>query len=119
MPLRSDARSAAKRPGQRLPAGAALLGLATLVAAASLALALPTANAVFCDRLAPLAVLAALAATLIALGFRALAAAPKGPRSLIWAALLLAAISLFASARFIAHYHGACAQLQKQFQTSR
>jgi hypothetical protein len=96
----------------RLPEHAALLGLATLVAAASLSLALPTAHAIYCDRLAPLGVLAALAATLIALCFRALATART--RSLLAATLLLAAISLFASARFIVRYHGACAGVQQQ-----
>jgi hypothetical protein len=96
----------------RFAPGAALLGLATLVAAASLSLALPTAHAIYCDRLAPLGVLAALAATLIALCFRALAAAPA--RSLLAAALLLSAISLFASTRFIVRYHAACAGVEQQ-----
>jgi hypothetical protein len=103
--------------GPRLPPGAALLGLSTLVASASLALALPIARAVFCDRLAPLGVLAALSATLIALCFRALATARS--RTLLAAALLLAAVSLFASARFVARYHAACAGVQQQLQQLR
>jgi hypothetical protein len=101
----------------RFPPGAALLGLATLVAAASLSLVMPTAHAIYCDRLAPLAVLAALAATLIALCFRELATA--GRRSLLAAALLLSAVSLFASARFIARYRTACAGLEQQLQQHR
>jgi hypothetical protein len=104
-----------ERPAKRtrqFPPGAGLLGLATLVAAASLSLAWPGPGAIYCDRLAPLAVLAMLAATLIALSFRSLAARRSPP--LVLATLLLAAISLFASARFIARYHAVCVQLERQ-----
>jgi len=106
------------RPITRLlPPGVALFGLATLVAAASLSLAWPSANAIYCDRLAPLGVLAALAATLIALSFRALAA--RRNQSLLAATLLLAAVSLFVSARFIARYHGVCTTVQQQLRHIR
>ncbi len=109
-------RSIDDRPRRR-PPGAALLGLATLVAAASITLAWPTANAIYCDRLAPLTVLAALAATLIALGFRALAAG--GSRRVPAAALALAAAALFVSARFVARYHAACAGVEQQLRMMR
>lgn len=104
-------------PPRRLPHGAALLALATLVAAACIALAWPTANAIYCDRLAPLTVLAALAATLIALGFRALATG--GSRPVLATALALAAVSLFVSARFVARYHAACAGVEQQLRSLR
>jgi hypothetical protein len=97
--------------------GAVLLLLGTLIAAATLGLTLSTTNAIYCDRLAPLGVLAALAATLIALCFRALSRTRE--RRLPAIALLLAAVSLFASARFLARYHQACGQLEQQLRRAR
>ncbi len=99
-------------PRQQHAPGAVLLGLATLDMAATVSLVLPTANAIYCDRLAPLAVLAALSATLIALCFRSLATASR--RRLPGVALALAAAGLFASTRFIVHYHAACAGVMRQ-----
>ena len=92
--------------------GAALLAMSTLAVAASLELVLSGGNAIYCERLAPLGVLAALSALLIALGFHALGPAPR--RSVIGFALLLASISLFADTRFLARYHGPCQQVQRQ-----
>ncbi len=104
--------SSPSRRSPGLPQGTAIVGLATLVTAASFSLALPTPHAIYCDRQAPLGVLAALAATLIALSFRALSIA--GNRRLLSAALLLSAASLFVSARFLVRYHGVCAQVEQQ-----
>ncbi|HEY0785161.1 MAG TPA: hypothetical protein VGD62_04770 [Acidobacteriaceae bacterium] len=97
--------------GEKTP-GAGLLALATLVAAATFSLALPTGPAIDCDRLPALGVLAALAAVLLALCFRGLATA--GKRSLLGASLLLAAASLFAGTAFLVRYRAVCGQLQEQ-----
>jgi hypothetical protein len=91
--------------------------LATLIAASTLGLALPTSNAIYCERLAPLGVLAALAATMIALCFRALSRTRQ--RRTLTAALVLSSISLFASARFLARYHSACGTLEQQLRQAR
>ena len=97
-----------------------LLALATLVTAASLGLVLPTAHAVYCDRLAPLAVLAALAATLIALCFRSLAQQRDAkPGAILLLALALSAAALFLSAAFIRHYYGVCSEMEQRLQQLR
>ncbi len=113
-PRHDAARAAARRLH---PPGSALLLLATLVAAASLGLAWSAGNAIYCDRLPPLTVLAALAAALLALGFHGLASATR--RQLLLAALALAAMSLFVSVRFVARYRSPCAALEQQLHRQR
>ena len=103
----------------RLPAGAALLGVATLVASATVGLVLPTGHAIYCDRAAPLAILAAMAAGLIALCFRILASPLSAHRRLAPASLLLAAIALFLAASFIKHTYAACSEMEERLQTLR
>ncbi len=115
-PTDTSQRSPSFRPGarNRLPPGASLLGLGTLVTAATIALTYPAANTIYCDRLAPLCVLAALAAVLIALCFRGLAT--HANRRVAGVALLLASVSLFASVRFVARYHAACTLVEQRLQ---
>ena len=99
------------------PAGT--LALTSLVFAASAALTLSGGNAIFCERLAPLGVCAALSAFLIALGFRLLsrtASAVDHTRGILGCALLLAAVALFMDVRFLAHYRAPCAAVQQQLQ---
>jgi hypothetical protein len=109
------------RPGPRArprlnPAGTLLLS--ALVFAVSAGLTLSGGNAIFCERLAPLGVAAAVAAFLIALGFRLLSrtapVAPDHARGILGCALLLAAVALFVDVRFIAHYRGPCSAMEQQ-----
>ena len=110
----SPAKTRSHSPArQTLPPGSVLLALATLVASGTLGMVFPSGNAIYCDRMAPLTVLATVAAALIPMCFRALAAVP-GRRRLLVVALLLAAGSLFASARFVARYHRACGEVQQR-----
>ena len=120
----------------RIKSGAlGTLVIALLVAAASAWLGLRS-NGVYCDQLAPLTVLATLSAFVMALCFRQLATAhtggapPAGFRNKLaasrlrggpptryrqlFAALLIAAITLFGDAHFVVKYHGFCNQLQQQ-----
>ena len=98
------------------PAGT--LVFATLVFAVSAALTLSGSNAIFCDRLAPLGVAAALSAFLIAFAFRLLSRTVAVPanstRGILGCALLLAAVALFIDVRFIAHYRAPCSDLGQQ-----
>ncbi len=100
------------------PSGTLLL--TTLVFAASSWLTLSGGNAVFCERLAPLGVTAALAALLLALAFRQLSrtagAQQDHARGILGCALLLASVALFLDARFLAQYRAPCAAVQKQLQ---
>ncbi len=95
---------------------------ATLVFAVSAALTLSGGNAIFCDRLAPLGVAAALAAFLIAFAFRVLSRTVAAPtdatRGILGCALLLAAVALFIDVRFIAHYRAPCSDLGQQLRNS-
>ena len=122
MLLRRPANDRRQYESRRLQAtrfapGSGLLILATLVAAATAGLAMPTANAIYCDRMAPLGVLAALSATIIALSFRALSGTRH--RVLLGIALLLGATSLFASASFLTRYHSPCSTVQQQLRQLR
>jgi hypothetical protein len=98
------------------PAGT--LVFATLVFAVSAALTLSGNNAIFCDRLAPLGVAAALSAFLIAFTFRLLSRTVALPgevtRGILGCALLLAAVALFIDVRFIEHYRAPCSDLGQQ-----
>ncbi|MBW4026883.1 hypothetical protein [Acidipila rosea] len=89
----------------------AALVLSLLVAVASAALTMRS-DGLYCDRLASVTVLAMLAAFLMALSFRLLA---KQRHFTILVALAIAALCLFADARFVIHYRGICHDLQRQF----
>jgi hypothetical protein len=94
--------------------------LGTLVIATGIALAsawmIINAREVYCDRLAPLTVLATLSAFAIALCFRQLGAAQRETRWMLACSLLLAGVTLFADARFVVHYRPLCGGLQQQLQ---
>ena len=98
------------------PAGT--LVFAALVFGVSAALTLSGGNAVFCDRLAPLGVAAALSAFLIAFTFRLLSRTVAAPgettRGVLGCTLLLAAVGLFIDVRYIAHYRAPCSDLGQQ-----
>ena len=110
----SSRKSAPRTP---VPAGSALLGAATLVASATVGLVLPTGHAIYCDRVAPLAVLAAMAAVLIALCFRVLSGPLSSHRRLAPASLALAAMALFLAAGFIKHTYSACGEVEERLKS--
>ncbi len=88
--------------------------LAVLIAAASAWLTLG-AEGIYCDRLPSITVCATLAAFAIALCFRQFPkAAEKMQRGLLAVSILIAALTLFADARFVLKYRGICSQLQEQ-----
>lgn len=96
------------------------LGIAVLIAAASAWLMLRS-KGIECDGLASLTVLAMLCAFVIALCFRQLAAPrtvdrPRARSGQLFAALLIAAIMLFADAHHVMKYRGLCSQLRQQMQ---
>jgi phosphoglycerol transferase MdoB-like AlkP superfamily enzyme len=79
-----------------------------------------SSNAVECDRLAPLGVVATLSAFIIALAFRQLGRA--GTRAKRWQlalALLLAGGTLFGDIRFVAKYRNPCNQVQQQLKQTK
>lgn len=81
---------------------------------ASLWLGLGTTG-VECDRLAPLTVLAALSAFVIALCFRMLTRAETvAQRWQLAITLLLAGATFFGNARFVSKYRGPCNQVERQ-----
>lgn len=68
-----------------------------------------------CNRLAPLTVLATLAAFLISICFRQIGRYPdKRSRWILLVFLLLAASTLFEDFRYVRHYRNFCDQLQQQ-----
>ncbi len=72
-----------------------------------------------CDSLAPLTVLATLAAFLISVCFRQMSRYPdRRSRWALFACLLVAGATLFADFRFVRHYRGFCDQLQQQMRQS-
>lgn len=68
-----------------------------------------------CNRLAPLTVLATLAAFLISICFRQMGRFPdQRSRWILLVFLLIAAGTLFEDFRYVRHYRGFCDQLQQQ-----
>lgn len=103
-------------PGRRPPKRSRIVitgFLAFLAAGASAWLIL--GNEIDCNRLAPLTVLATLAAFLISICFRQMGRYPdRRSRWLLLVFLLLAAGTLFADFRYVRHYRDFCDQLQQQ-----
>jgi TRAP-type uncharacterized transport system fused permease subunit len=93
--------------------------LSLLIAAASAWLALGS-EGIYCDRLPSLTVCATLAAFAIALCFRQVPKAAENIQKwLLVAAIFVAAVTLFADARFVLKYRGLCSQLQEQIRQMR
>ncbi len=121
------------REQRRLP-HAALLILTAFLAAAVGYLTWPARAAIFCERLPQLTALAACAAALLVLAFRALSTAtrarsspqsglqsgpgpgtaPQEDRRIAGGAAILAALAFFLAAHFIAQYRRPCADVQQQ-----
>src|SRR5271165_318218 len=92
---------ALKRPG-------VALGLAVLVGMGSATLLL-TQHHMPCEQRAPLTVIAGVAAFVIAFSIRQFGTAvSRVSRGMLFAALLIAAVSLFADARFVFEYREIC-----------
>lgn len=71
--------------------------------------------AIHCDALAPLTVLATLAAFLISVCFRQMGRfQERRSRWFLFGCLLLAGATLFADFRFVRRYRGFCDQLRQQ-----
>jgi FtsH-binding integral membrane protein len=90
--------------------------LALLVAGASAWLIAKSSGAeIHCDSLAPLTVLATLAAFLISVCFRQMGRYPdRRSRWVLFAWVLVAGATLFADFRFVRHYRGFCDEIQQQ-----
>ena len=72
-----------------------------------------------CDSLAPLTVLATLAAFLISVCFRQMGRYPdRRSRWVLLACVLVAGVALFADFRFVRRYRGFCDALQQQIRQS-
>jgi hypothetical protein len=88
--------------------------LTVLIAAASGWLAFGS-EGIYCDRLPSMTICATLAAFAIALSFRQVPqAVGRTQKWLLAAAIFVAAITLFADARFVLKYRALCSQLQEQ-----
>lgn len=101
----------------RIKTGALGTLVICLLAAAASAWLILRSNGVYCDRLAPVTVLAMLSAFAVALCFRQLATPRTGTPTRsrqLFAALLIAAITLFADVHYVSKYRGFCNQLQQQ-----
>ncbi len=111
---------------RRLP-HAALLLLSALLAAAVIYFTWPGRAAIYCERLPQLTALAACAGAFLVLSFRGIASsyraagkqAPREDRRVAASAAILAALSFFLAARFIAQYRAPCAVVQQQLAPHR
>lgn len=94
--------------------------LALLAAGASAWLIAKSSGAeVHCDSLAPLTVLATLAAFLISVCFRQMGRYPdRRSRWVLLACVLVAGAALFADFRFVRRYRGFCDAIQQQIRQS-
>jgi hypothetical protein len=106
-----------KRQSAQPPKPSRLLitvGIALITAGGSAWLILRS-SAIRCDSLAPLTVLATLAAFLISICFRQMGRFPdRRSRLFLLACLLVAAATLFADFRFVRQYRDFCDQLQQE-----
>jgi hypothetical protein len=105
-----------KRPGARTPKKSriVLTGAIALVAAGASTWLMRTPE-IHCTVLAPLTVLATLAAFVISICFRQMGRFPdKRSRWILLVCILIAAGTLFADFRFVRRYRDFCDQLQQQ-----
>jgi len=104
-------RSGASAPPWRVY----LTGAIALIAAAGSVWLMRSETEIHCDSLAPLTVLATLAAFLISICFRLMGRYPsRRSRWFLFACLVVAGATLFADFRYVRRYRGFCDQLQQQ-----
>jgi hypothetical protein len=97
---------------------AVTVAITVIAAGASAWLILGTA-AIHCDSLAPLTVLATLAAFIISICFRQMGKFPdKRSRWILFACLLIAACTLFGDFRYVRKYRDFCDSLRQQIRQS-
>jgi len=119
--LKSRAQGAERRDRQksvaqagRFPARILATGVVTLIAAGASAWLIGWGPAIHCDALAPLTVLATLAAFIISICFRQMNRYPvRASRWFLFGCLLIAGATLFTDFRFVRQYRGFCNQLQQ------
>ncbi len=111
-----------KRPGTwqpPKPSRILVTGVIALITAGASAWLILRSSEVHCDTLAPLTVLATLAAFLISICFRQMGRYPdKRSRWFLVVCLLIAAATLFADFRYVRRYRDFCDELQQQMQPS-
>ncbi len=93
----------------------AVTGVISLLAAGASAWLILGTAAIHCDSLAPLTVLATLAAFIISICFRQMGKFPdKRSRWILFVCLLIAAGTLFCDFRYVRRYRDFCDQLREQ-----
>jgi hypothetical protein len=117
-----SAASSQQKPGRQPPRKSRIYitgAIAVLTAGASAWLMLESRE-IHCDSLAPLTVLATLAAFLISICFRQMGRFPdKRSRWILLVFLLIAAGTLFVDFRYVRRYREFCDQLQQQMHQDR
>lgn len=118
----SDPARNAPQPGKpaRFPVRILVTAAIAVAAAAASWWLMGRSSAMQCDSLAPLTVLATLAAFLISICFRQMGRYPdRRSRWFLAACLLLAAATLFTDFRFVRRYRGFCDDLRQQIRQSQ
>ena len=97
-----------------------ITAILALVTAGASAWFMRGSASVQCDSLAPLTVLATLAAFLISIGFRQMSRFPdRRSRWILFVCILVAGATLFADFRYVRRYRDFCDQLQQQIRPSQ
>jgi hypothetical protein len=117
-PEQKDAKRQSAQPPK--PSRLLVTAFIALIAAGASTWLILRQTAIHCDSLAPLTVLATLAAFLISICFRQMGRFPdRRSRLFLLACMLVAAATLFADFRFVRRYRDFCDQLQQEIrQTS-
>ena len=119
--MQGSEHRAQKKPAPRPPKRSRLLITAAiaLIAAGASAWMMLRSAAIQCNSLAPLTVLATLAAFLISICFRQMGRYPdRRARLFLLGCLLIAAATLFADFRYVRRYRDFCDSLQQQMRQS-
>lgn len=111
----ADERS--KTPQLRFPSRLLATGIIVLLTAGGSLYLMARTRGIECDTLAPLTVLATLAAFLISVCFRQMSRlADRRSRWFLAVCLLLAGATLFADFRYVRRNRGFCGELRRQMQ---
>ncbi|MGA7525154.1 MAG: hypothetical protein WBW84_22085 [Acidobacteriaceae bacterium] len=100
---------------RKYPWRLAIIGGITLLTAIASGWFIYRSPAIYCDSLAPLTVLATLAAFLMSIAFRLMGRFPgKRDRWFLFACVLIAGATLFVNFRYVRKYRTFCDQLRQQ-----